>query len=420
MAKVLFYVLIFVLFVVPDKHFLSFNLFGLGHFNVFQFVALLLPGTLLFISPKYRPSKSLFFAGIFFLVYLIFISLIKDIIYNGSLTGLFLELRLSLVFICAVLVLMLGDRVNRKLFFNLVLMSVFISYLLSLVGFIFEIPLQSYSVRYEEGAFYTFTNGRLINGNKDLSVLGVYFLFRGSSLRSVLSKRIYYFLITLAVLSISIAVLNFDRTLLALLILEVALLTVFSEFKKLGINLFRLAVLLLIFAFLMSLAYNGNEAVRIQVDRRILSVFFTDDVGVGLSNSVWEDNRDFMFTGAIYTFLEFPVFGSHFGTPLFTFPDGTEAFQTDVTFLNILARFGLIGFFLAGWFFFKWIIALKSSLYSTDLINRFLRDMLIMCIPLFLLYSLNHDAIYRGSVVILLALMSTFLSRNYSLVRKNS
>jgi len=159
--------------------------------------------------------------------------------------------------------------------------------------------------------------------------------------------------------------------------------------------------------------YRSNDYIQRQVDRRILSIVLSENILQRLTFNVWEGNRDYMLTGTFETFLKHPIIGTNFTQPLFYYPDGTPARQTDVTFLNILARNGILGLIIFILIFYRILKTINYRKNTSTGIELYIAKLLSMVIPLFLLYSLNHDTIYRGSLIIVIALLYTFTNQRF-------
>lgn len=406
-----FYILIAFLFAFPEKHFLSFSIFGIANLNITEFCSLLIPISYFLIpSKKSKTPDHLKNLIAVFIVYFFLTSFFKATLISGSLVHIIHEYRISMVFFAALVVLYMGQKIESKYFVFLFSFFLLISYSISLLGFVFDVDFTPRSVRYDDMEYSTLRNGRVINGNKDFAIFGIYFLFTKKHLVRFVQPKFLSFIAVVSSVSIIIAVLNFDRTLFALMLLEVLLLG--FNLKQ---NFFKFLAKVLLFVvciFVIGLyIYDTNDEVKRQVDRRILNIVLSDNVSNNLSNNVWEGNRDFMLSGAFETFLRHLLFGTNYNDPLFYYPDGTAAMQTDVTIVNVLARNGIIGLILYIMIFVGLMNTIKRRKKLSTGFELYVLNLLSIVIPLFLLYSLNHDTIYRGSLIIVIALLFTFTSK---------
>lgn len=403
--KYLFYFIFIFIFIVPDKSAVIIDLFGIGKFNVFQFCALFMP-FFYALSPKYAintPTK-LKKIILVFLFFFIVTAFFKSLYFSNGLTDFFKDYRIASIFIAALIIILFDVRVNLKHLFYLFLISISISYLVSLAMMIFGVTISSGS-DINDGEFSSFTRGRLFNANKDFAMIGLFLLFKIKSIRYLLSWKAILLIKFTSILSIILGLLSYDRTLLGMLVL-ISLYYMFTNFSFKVIS--RLITYMLIAIFTISISYNNNDSVKAQVDKRILSLFESEDIQV-VTGNVWEGNRDFMIMGALDTFAKHPFFGTNQNDPIFYYPDGAPAMQTDVTFVNILARHGIVGFILFVSIFITIIKVFKRK--RTNVYNNFLISLLNFSLLVFLMYSLNHDTIFRGSIIIFIAFLVVSINK---------
>jgi O-antigen ligase len=410
-SKLIFFVCLFVCFGVPEKTFFNVNIFNLATVNILQLSSFVLPLSYWFAAGRgYKVPIYLRISLVLFILYLFLSSLLKAIFISQSVSHLFFDYRINVVFIASALILILGNRIEFKKWFKFFLIAIFISYIFSLIFFFFDIGLQSSN---SDDYYTVFRNGRLINGNKTFALLGLYFLFTRKNIVPFIGRGAYLFISVVSITSLIIALLNFERTLLALLIFAFIFLS--WKFKKnLTTIMLPILVNLAVIVLVGSYAYKTNETVKNQVNRRFLSIFQSQDQIAEFNDNVWEGNRDFMIEGAIETFKKYPFFGTNINEPLFFYEDGRGAMQTDVTFINILARNGIVGLLLLLVVFFRLIKSLIKGRSNVLCVEEYIRSLLLFIVPLFLLYSLNHDDIYRGSVIIIIALLFNATNRIHS------
>jgi len=189
------YILMAILFSFPERHFLSFNIFGIANLNITQFVALLVPAFYFLIATK--TSKTPSYVNniiVIFIVYFFLTSFFKATLISGSLVHMIHEYRISMVFIAAMLIIYMGQKLEPKLFVLAFAAFLLVSFSISLMGLIFGIDLAPRSVRFEDMDYSTFRDGRLINGNKDFAIFAIYFLFTKEELKGFVKPKHLKFL----------------------------------------------------------------------------------------------------------------------------------------------------------------------------------------------------------------------------------
>lgn len=412
--RLLFYLILFILFVIPEKTFININLFGFANLYFLHAASIVLPPVYFLSSSKhlYAPAY-LRNIIILFMAYFTISSIIKGSFVSGSLLHPMHDYRLAAVFFAAMFIILSGTYINTNTWFKIFIIAIFISYIISLLLFLFDINIPFQNKWHEDDSGYSaFRGGRLINGNKDFSVFGLYFLFTKHKLKDLISRKNIIFITIVSITSIIIAVLNFDRTLLVLLIIELFILILFYRSISWKGIISAIAIIIFIIVPLVTHLYKNDDAVSKQIDNRILSIVGSYQKSDAVADAMTKTGREYMILSSIDTFFRHPIWGTNQNEPLFyRVNDGSSSWVTDITFVNILARHGIIGFIIFSIIFIILFREIRKRHIRMLGVKKYICSLLMFIIPMFFIYSLNHDAIYRGTVIIIVALF--FNSTNH-------
>lgn len=373
-------------------------------FKVNEFAFLLLPILNIFCSskvPKYRVNRRL---RKYILLYLFLVVLMefffKPLVFNQSFVDSFKGFRIGLPFYSSLILLYNGIRADIKKVWQIILYAIGCSVLLSVLSIFIRLPIY-YGMEGED--VLEFLNGRIMNSNSSFGVVGLYLLFRDKDKWYNQGKLVKY----VAIMSVIALIINFNRTYLALLVLE----TLWLLYKTFSIKIFKTSVLYgLLFVGGAIFAYNKSPLIQKQVDKRILSIV---QGTATLEESTIENNRDKIYEGIQERIKEgYWVIGMPYNQPIFYKNDrvtgGVLGLRTtDISFINILLRYGIICLLLA--------VLIYREIYKVN--NALLVKVILV---IYALASLNLDALFIHNSVFFLFIifLLTFYSNNYILHEK--
>jgi len=390
LANILFYFTLFIGLVLPSNSNFYFSFFGISiALNELSF--LLLPVINLFC----RSSKGITIKNfkvkrniIFLLLFVLFIEVIlKNLIFNQSVSESFKAIRIGIPFFSSLVLIVQGIRANIHIVWKTILYAVLCSVILSLVVLVVPLPIyQNVGI----GDNILIKNyGRILNSNAAFGLIGLYLLV--SKDRSWYNKGR---LVKIAsVLSVIGLVLTFNRTYLAILILELFYFTRKDFTIK---KIVRISFLTSILGVFVMIIYFNNEVVKRSVDKRITSVLVGEKT---LQASTIDNNREIIYNGvAKQIYLGHYWIGMPIKDPIFIWPkkwstdEDKEIRVTDTSFITFLLRYGIISLFIS--------IVILTQLFKVSH-NVFYRSIFIF----YLIASLNIDSLVRQNSVFFLIIV---------------
>ena len=316
-------------------------------FQVREIAFLLLPFLNLLCRSTNRvkvAGKKLQYLILLFISIVVVTEVLKHLYYGGGLGATFKTIRIGLPLFSCLVILFFGLRANVEKVWRTLLWAISASAVLTIITPFVYLPI--YPVIEGENIIEA-TAGRFINSNASFGIIGVYLLYKDQDRwynKGLLVK------IT-AILSIIILILSFNRTYLALLALAFVYLS-FSEFS------FRRAIKYVSIPFLALGVfwsfYNYSNVVQRQVDKRIISVLAGQ---TELVESVYVDSRDIIYMGIAEKIKKGNwLIGLPYSEKIFYKyrPGGIYgASKTDISFVNVLLRYGIIPLIILGLIFLR-------------------------------------------------------------------
>lgn len=272
------------------------------------------------------------------LIFIVFFTefIVKYLVYNQSIGGSLKAIRFCLPLFSSLVLLAQGIRADIKVIWRVLLYAIIFSVILSIISIFKKLPIY-YDVEAGKNILQVF-KGRLMNSNSAFGVIGLYLLFKDKDKRynqGLLVK-------VASILSVVSLILTFNRTYLAILVLEFLYLSLSTFSLK---NIFKL-IFVPIFLFGIGIwSYNNIEQVQRQIDKRILSIIFGQ---ISLYDSTIESNRDVIYEGIYDRINEgYWIIGLPYAEPIFIrsanyISDSKEMRMTDTSLVNILLRYGLL------------------------------------------------------------------------------
>ncbi|QTE22519.1 hypothetical protein [Polaribacter cellanae] len=267
------------------------------------------------------------------------------------------------------------------------LVAIGISVVLSIISIYFPLPIY-YDIENGQN-FLSKNNGRIINSNASFGLIGIYLLLSKKQKWYSSGKLVKF----VSVLSIISLMLSFNRTFLAILIIEILYLVkkTFSVRKLIKTFLLSASFILLII-----LIYNNNKIIKNSVDKRITSIVLGEKT---LKSSTIDGNRRVIYEGVLdrlnsgYFWIGLPM-----KKPIFVWlrkwstGEDREMSVTDTSVITFLLRYGIIPLFL--------IVLIFKQLYKVSR-NNFYKTIFV----LYLISSLNIDSLLRQNTVFFLIII---------------
>ncbi|MBD3629507.1 hypothetical protein [Cyclobacterium sp.] len=382
----LFYVLLFIGFFLPtnNNYYLPFP----GVFlkiNELAFVLLPIINIFCFSRNKIKISDISLKRFIFIFFCLIFFTefIFKIVAFDQSFGNSFKSFRLGIPLISSLVLLYFGIRSDIRIVWNTILLAIGSSVLLSLVSIFIELPIY-YDL--EEGNSLEHNDGRLMNSNAFFGFIGLYLLFKESDLWYNQSRLVKF----VSILSVMSIVLTFNRTYLAAIVLEFLYLSYVTFSKK---NFFKIIFIPVLLSLVFFMSYHSSNVIKRQVDKRIFSIVFNE---ASLVESTVEGSRSMIYENIQQRIDDdYWIIGMPYSVGIFQkfvpFEGYLDATKTDISFVNILLRFG----FLPLVYFFLIYIRIIQKKYLPFIIYI-----------LALLTSLNIDTLFSHNSILFLVLFS--------------
>lgn len=391
LANIVFYLLLFIGFFLPTNTNMYIPLSGIL-LKVNELAFLLLPLVNLFCTSNYKRfkiGKKLSNPILLYLVLVLITEFVfKPLFLGQSFGGSFKTFRIGLPLFSSLFLLYSGIRANVKIVWKVLLVAVGISVLLSILSIFINLPI--YYEMEGENVLAMF-KGRVINSNASFGVIGLYLLFKDKDQWYNQGRLVKI----VSVLSVIALIISFNRTYLALLVLEF----LYLALKTFSRRTFTKALLYpIIFFGIAFYSYNNFDIVQRQIDKRILSIVFQE---TSLAESTINDNRDQIYEGIERRIDEgYWVIGLPYNSEIFKMYKlaGGEyrARKTDISIVNILLRYG----FLPLLFFLGLLYRIQKKKYVPFII-----------LAIYVLASLNTDALFgQNSILFLILFAYLFLN----------
>jgi hypothetical protein len=382
LANFIFYLLLFIGFFLPTNSNMYIPLPGIL-LKVNELSFLLLPIVNLFCNSNEERSEienKVFKYAILYLVFVVITEfLFKPFVYYQSISASFKAFRLGIPLYSSLLLLSFGVKANIRTVWQVLLIAVGISVLLSVLSIFVNLPI--YYNLDEEDVLSLF-HGRIINANASFGIVGIYLLLADDNKWYNQGKLVKY----VSILSIIGLVLTFNRTYLAIIVLEF----IYLAFKTFSLKSFYKIILypFLVFGLIFS-SYNSFDNIKYQIDKRILSIVYDK---TDLVESTIDNNRDAIYEGVQQRLEEgYWFIGLPYSTPILKHyiqrKEARSLTKTDISFVNILLRFGFIPLI----FFLGFLL----NVYK----HKYVPGIILFC---YVLASLNIDALFNQNSVFFL------------------
>jgi hypothetical protein len=384
LANLIFYLLIVVGFFLPTNSNMYIPLPGIL-LKVNELAFLLLPVVNLFCSSNEEKIEIESNVSKYAILYLVFVFitefLFKPFVYHQSIADSFKAFRLGIPLYSSLLLLSYGVKANIRTVWQVLLICIGISVILSITAIFVNLPI-FYNVDGDTvvGAY----RGRIGNANASFAIVGLYLLLGDDNKWYNQGKLVKY----VSILSVISLVLTFNRTYLAVLVIEF----LYLAFKTFSLKtIFKTIKFALVITVVIYYSYNSFDGIKHQIDKRILSIVYQE---TDIAEATIENNRDVIYEGIQERLEEGHWFiGLPYSTPvLLYYIKGKETqtlTKTDISFVNVLLRYGLIPLI----FFLGFLLNVYKYKYVPTII--------LFC---YILASLNIDALFNQNSVFFLIL----------------
>lgn len=400
-ANLIFYILLFVGFFLPTNSEMYIPLPGvLLKFSELAFITL--PIVNLLCSSAYEKvvlDKRLYNIILSYLLFVFFIEFsIKPIFYDQPIADSFRSFRLGLPLYSSLIILLMGIKADIKIVWKVLLYTIGTSIILSVLSIFISLPIY-YNIGNEN--ILELFNGRVINSNASFGIIGLYLLFSDKD-------KWYnqgYLVKAVSLLSVLSLIITFNRTYLALLLMGFVIITIKNFSIK---NIYKIVLYPTLLFIVLFFVYNNFNTVKNQIDKRILSLVFKEEVFIKSTISSSRNNiydgvsnrmrQDYWIIGLPYDVEIFsqymPVQGEYHAT------------KTDISFVNILLRYGIVS-----------LIIFLCFLYRLQRTTKFPLIILLS----YILASLNTDSLFNQNSILFLILFSIiYMSKEFVLKDSNS
>lgn len=312
---------------------------------------------------------------------------IKNLLFNHTLTDAYKTVRIGLPLFSSLILVFQGIRPNIKLVWKTLLFAISSSVLISFIEMVLPLPIH-FNAEIGGNSINVIT-GRIFNSNSSFGFVGMYLLLTKSNRWYAQGKLVKF----TAFLSVICLILTFNRTLLALLLLE----SIYLVKEQLSVKMIIKGLFFFFaFSFVFLITYNNNDEIRNQLDDRFFSILDGDKT---IEASMFHENRDVIYYGILekidkgYFYLGLP-----YEIPIFTWPRRwssdveRDLRVTDTSFITILLRYGIIPLFM--------IFFILKRMYSISH-DRIYEIFFI----LLLIASLNIDTLTRQNSILFLVLL---------------
>ncbi|TKS56986.1 hypothetical protein [Mesohalobacter halotolerans] len=311
---------------------------------------------------------------------------LKMLYFGYGLYGFLVSIKFGFPLFSSLIIILQKIKTNLKLVWQILLITLSISFILSFISIFINIPIYQ---NMEGMDYLDAVQGRIINSNSSFGLIGIYLLMsknKGWYNKGLLVKLTSF-------LSIISLLISFNRTYLILALF----LVFFLIFKNFGAKYFIKAILILIISFfIFQFAYYNFDAIKNQVDRRIVSILIGEKT---VFSSAFEGNRDYIIEATLNNIIKGHwVFGLPYDAIMVKYShlDSTASLHiaslTDTSFINILLRYGILPLLIIFQIFYKMLRVNKSKLYQYIFF-------------LFFIASINIDSLMRHNSVLFLTML---------------
>lgn len=283
----------------------------------------------------------------------------------------------------------MGIKADIKIVWKVLLYAIGTSILLSILSVFIDLPIY-YNL--EDDNILANFDGRLLNANASFGIIGLYLLFSDDDKWYNQGKLVKY----VSVLSVIALIITFNRTYLTLLFLEL----VYLSYKNFSIMTFHKIIKYSGLLFILLLfSYTEFSTVQRQIDKRIFSIAFQE---TSVIKSAVSNNRDQIYKGITDRLKEgYWLVGLPYQTKIFSLIKSNEelyhASKTDLSFVNILLRFGIIPLIVFIIFLFR---------------LQIIKSVPIIILFIYVLASLNTDSLFnQNSIFFLVLFIIVFMNK---------
>jgi len=394
LANFIFYVLLFIGFFLPTNSNMYIPFPGVL-LKVNELAFLLLPIVNFFCTSsekKNRINRNLSkYIILYILIVIITELLLKPLVFGQSLGDSVKSLRVGLPFMSSIIMLYFGIKANIKTVWKVLLYAIGVSIVLSIISIYVDIPIY-YNI--DEQDILEATQGRIMNSNASFGIIGLYLLFSDKDKWYNEGKLVKY----VSILSVIMLILTFNRTYLALLVLEFLYLARNTiSFKTISKLIFYPLFLFIITFFV----YQNNDTIQRQIDKRILSIVFQEN---SLKETTIDGNRDMIYEGVLQRINEgYWFLGLPYNTPIYIntsvfLKDFVPMNVTDTSLINVLLKYGIFPLFLFCLIFKQLFRIFKQ------------KDNLKIILIVYFLASLNIDSLFRHNSVFFIVIIISLIS----------
>ena len=361
--------IVFLMFCLPSQQLSRFPLFRVQS-DFTEFGALILPFLYFLLyrrqvapAPLSRRSAALFFA---FVGSLALSAALFAVLYSMNTLGPFVthNLRALTPFLTAGFVAVQGIKINRQVFLRWFFSALLVSYAVLLLTYLTDFQRVT---NYEgfENVSAAVQGGRIVNQNWQFGIIGLFLLL--DPLKRAFCKTVFdrWLVFTVALLSLVQMIVGFNRTFLAVAILELFLVQIYIARAKFSVILKSiLAVCIAIVAMIG--AYHLSDDIQRQIDTRIL-VFvdnFQDAFWETLDSRTSRMSRGAQLEASLDHLKTKWLFGLKPGEPILSewLEKGWyDADQVDAAILSLWLRYGLLPMMLFTLFWLSQIADMRRE-----------------------------------------------------------
>lgn len=342
-----------------------------------------------------------------FLGVIVLAELLKMGFYRQSVFDMAKSIRVGIPLFSGLLILVQGVKINPRWCIGLFLGIVAFSLLLTPLLVLFGIELGYRDLGHGEIDFDLARQGRWYNQNYGLAFIGVAALLLGGLWKGVDrdDRRIYYLSLSASVLAVGVAILTFNRTFLAGIIM-VAVFCMIRYFRATMTLKFVLIGFLTVSPAVI--LYQTNEEVQRQVEKRILNIV-ADGESDALLESVYHENRDVLYSHYGRTLQQYWMVGLPGYSYVSESARGMNT-KSDISLYNIWIKHGIGALVLFLIICVKVFLSFRRRLgqIEEDNLGSGLLRTVVVAMPFYFLTSLNIDALVGHNSGFFILFMLTF------------
>lgn len=352
-------------------------------------------------------SSGLRISIIIFFVTLCFVGFTKCAFLSEQPIGFLRDLRHILPLLSGLSLIFLGMRIRADGVWLTILLGLSCSYILSILFFVLDVDPIFISTKEVEIEVASMVKGRLRNMNSGLSMLFLCVLIAWKKNQQY--KEYFVWVLIVSSLSLAVSLLSFNRTLLVMYpVVLLGFLFFHFDIRK----AICIAALVGVSAAGIFFIYGSNDAVRRQVDHRILSLQYGADA---LLETGFYGTRDVLYGGYVDLAADYWFVGAPYYVPKsYAKPVGGETrpvFVTDISIATIFLKFGvlqLLAFIWVIWRMLAEALAMHRRLRCAPPGARSFVNAFMMALVIYLPISLNLDVLARQQPIFFLSILLTF------------